>query len=344
MNYFRPAVEALSGYVPGEQPQERRFIKLNTNENPYPPSPKVVEAIRRAAGDRLRTYPDPLATEFRNAAGKVLGVPPEWIVACNGSDDALTMLIRACLDAGDTVAVPSPSYTLYEVLAKIQGCGYREHPFTDDWRLPADFADEARLCLIPNPNSPSGTSLPPEELLALAQSASCLVVADEAYADFADESCVPLTAECDRLVVTRSLSKSYGLAGLRFGFVVAQPVVIEALCKVKDSYNCDALALAGATAALEDQQFVRQTISKIRTTRQRLRLSLLELGFDVSASHANFVWARKSAPVEPIYRTLKERGILVRYLTYPSYGEGLRISVGTDDETDQLLDELRQIV
>ena len=344
MSYFRSTIDAMAGYTPGEQPQAGAYLKLNTNENPYPPSPRVLEAIADAANARLRLYPDPVAQAFRATAGKVLGVPPDWIVACNGSDDALTILARACCSEDDLLVAPTPSYPLYRVLAQIQGCRYQERPFTSDWRLPEGFCAGARLALVPNPNSPTGTTMPTTDLLATAQSADCLLVADEAYADFAQSHCIGLVKECERLVVTRTLSKSYGLAGIRFGFVVAQPAITRALVKVKDSYNCDALSIAAATAALADQDYFRETVAKIRVTRRRLEVSLQELGFQVAPSQANFAWARADRPLEPIYQALKERRILVRHLSYPEYGEGLRISVGTDEEIDRFLDELRTIV
>lgn len=344
MSYFRPNVERMKGYTPGEQPQLQGFIKLNTNENPYPPSPAVAEAIREFNMDRLRFYPDPVANRFREAASSVLGVPPDWIVACNGSDDALTILTRACMGPDDLMVAPTPSYPLYKVLADIQGCRYEQRPFAEDWTLSRDWTAGAKLAFLPNPNSPTGSYLPPRRILEMAESASALLVADEAYAEFAEENCVGLIQECERLVVTRTFSKAYGLAGIRFGFVVAQPVVSQTLLKVKDSYNCDAISIAAATAAISDQAYFREIRAKILATRQRMQQSFQKLGFDVLPSSANFVWIRREQPVFPIYEELKRRQILIRYLNYEGYGDGLRISVGTDAEIDALLDALKQIV
>lgn len=344
MGYFRPNVERLSGYIPGEQPQTAGYIKLNTNENPYPPSERVLEAIRQAATDRLRLYPDPVATRFRETAAELLGVGADWIVACNGSDDALTILVRACLSSDDVFMSPIPSYGLYSVLADIQGCRFEERDWAGEGKLPVDFGKGAQLAVLANPNSPTGTFVEPGDILEAAQRADCLLVADEAYADFAETNCVPLVRECERLVVTRTLSKSYSLAGIRFGYIVAQPRIAATFLKVKDSYNCDAVSIAAATAALRDQDYFRQTRSKILATRRRLQSSLAELGFDVTSSHANFVWVRRRDPVEPIYRNLKERKILIRYFRYPRHGEGLRISVGTDEEIHELLVALREIL
>lgn len=321
-----------------------RFIKLNTNENPYPPSPAVLEAIQRTATDRLRYYPDPVATRFRETAAAVLGVEPDWIVPCNGSDDALTILTRACVGPEDLLISPTPSYPLYKVLADIQGCQYQQRPFTETWDLPDGWSTGAKLAFVPNPNSPTGTHIPCQRLLNVAQSATGLVVADEAYGDFAEENCVGLVKSCDRLVVTRTFSKAYGLAGIRFGFVVAQPHICKTLLKVKDSYNCDALSIAAATAAIADQDYFQQTRSQIIATRARMEQTFSNLGFAVTPSSANFVWIQRSEPVFPIYEELKRRRILIRYLKYEGYGDGLRISVGTDSEIDTLLENLRQIV
>jgi histidinol-phosphate aminotransferase len=344
MSYFRKNIDAMAGYKPGEQPQGGRFIKLNTNENPYPPSPKVIEAIRKFDCDRLRLYPDPIAQRFRETAGSVLGVPAECILACNGSDDALTILTRACVDENGLLVSPTPSYPLYHVLAQIQNARMELRPFTADWQLPENFTQHASLAIIANPNSPTGTAIPPDRILSVAQAAKCLVVADEAYADFTEENCIPLIPRCERLVVTRSLSKSYGLAGIRFGFIVAQPAIIESLMKVKDSYNCDAISIVAATAALADQEYFHSTRAKIIATRRRLQDALVQLGFSVLDSHANFVWIQRPEPVEPLYLALKERQIFIRYLRFAGYGEGLRISVGTNEEIDAFLEAIRSLV
>ena len=335
----------MAGYTPGEQPRGSEFIKLNTNENPYPPSLRVFEAIRQAlTGDRLRKYPDPLGTAFRQTAGRVLGVDPDAILPGNGSDDLLTIITRAFVPEGGLVASPTPSYILYRSLAEIQGARYQAVPYTDDWRLPDPWPiPDAQLTFIANPNSPSGTLVAGPALENLLDGLSCPLVLDEAYVDFADSHGLDL-AERGNVIVTRSLSKSYSLAGIRFGYAVADPALIRELIKVKDSYNCDALSVAAATAAMEDQDYLRGTRAKILATRGRLIRELGKLGFHVCPSQANFVWCRRSdLPVKPIYEELKRRLILVRYMVYEGYGDGLRISVGTDVEIDRLLAELRRI-
>ncbi len=244
MSYFRPEIEQLAGYVPGEQPQGGKFIKLNTNENPYPPSPAVGRAIAAVLEKGLTRYPDPMATAFRRRAGEVLGVDPDWILCGNGSDDILTILTRSLVGEGERLRLPYPSYILYKTLAQLQGAEANEVGFERDWSLSDKFsapADGLKLAFLPNPNSPSGTVLPPERVLELADRLPCPLLVDEAYADFAAQSCLPLVAQNEKIMVSRSLSKSYALAGLRFGFLVAQPHLIEQFVKVKDSYNVDAL-------------------------------------------------------------------------------------------------------
>jgi histidinol-phosphate aminotransferase len=343
---IRPNIRAMAGYVPGEQPRDSVYIKLNTNENPYPPSPRVFEALREAlTGDRLRKYPDPMGTVFRQAAGRVLGVDPDAILIGNGSDDVLTIITRAFVPEGGLVVSATPSYILYRTLAELQGARFQTVPFTDDWSVPSPWpARGADLTFLCNPNSPSGSALPPPVVERLAEEVGGPMVLDEAYVDFADAHGLHLTRR-DNVIVARSFSKSYALAGIRFGFAVAQPALVRELVKVKDSYNCDVLSLVAATAAIEDQDYLRQTRARIIATRTRLSEALKGLGFDVTSSQANFVWCRRSdQPVKPIYEELKRRMILVRNMVYDGYGDGLRISVGTDEEVNRLLDELARIV
>jgi histidinol-phosphate aminotransferase len=344
--YIRSGIRAMAGYTPGEQPRSGRFIKLNTNENPYPPSPRVVAAIQEPlSGDRLRKYPDPLGIAFRQTAGRVLGVDPDAVLIGNGSDDILTMVTRAFVPEGGLVVSPTPSYLLYHTLAEIQGARFQAVPFTSTWQLPAPWPVRgAHLTFLPNPNSPSGTAIPTAELERLAEELDGPLILDEAYVDFADTHALHL-AQRPNVIVTRSLSKSHSLAGIRFGFAVADPTVVRELLKVKDSYNCDVLSLAAAAAALEDLDYLRSTRARILATRQRLTAALCAQGFDVTASQANFVWCRRTErPVQPIYEELKRRLILVRYMTYEGYGDGLRITIGTDAEIDRLLEELGRIL
>jgi len=348
MSYFRSNIGSMSGYVPGEQPQEDGFIKLNTNENPYSPSPAVAVAVHEALQRGLQKYPDPMAERFRRRASELLDISPEWILAGNGSDDILTIITRALVGEGQLLRLPYPSYILYRTLAELQGARSEEIHFETDWSLPAAFGvggDDLRLVFLANPNSPSGTVVPPEAVLDLARRLPCPLLVDEAYADFAETNCVDLVMKNDRIMVSRSLSKSYALAGLRFGYLVAQPQLIEQFVKVKDSYNCDALSIAAATAALGDQAWLVQTREKILRSRGRLMAAMMDLGFIVPDSQANFVWATNGQrSVRSMYEELKRQRILVRYMAYPGWGDGLRITVGTDEEIETCVTKLREIV
>ncbi len=346
--YFRPEVLRMAGYTPGEQPQTGKFIKLNTNENPYPPSPAVARAIQQVLEQGLARYPDPLATAFRLQAADRLGIDPDWILCGNGSDDILTIVTRALVGPGDTLRFPHPSYLLYATLAELQGARAEEVDYSAEWDLPDAFAQpdpRVKLAVVANPNSPTGTVVTKERFLEVAERLRCPVLIDEAYVDFADQHCLDLVRADERIMVSRSLSKSYALAGLRFGFLVAQPQLIAQFRKVKDSYNCDALSIAGATAAFADEEWFVENRRRILATRDRLTAELRELGFHVMDSQANFVWAEHPAqPARTIYQKLREQRVLVRYMNYPRWKDGLRISVGTDAQIDVLLSLLRQMV
>jgi len=360
MSYFRPEVDAMAGYVPGEQPQAGKFIKLNTNENPYPPSPAVATAVEQALSAGLGRYPDAMATAFRTRAAEVHGVDPDWILCGNGSDDILTILTRAMVPTGARLRLPYPSYILYNTLAKIQGAQSEEIPFNAGWTLSDDFAkgaDDLRLVFLPNPNSPSGTVVSKQEILELAGRLSCPLLVDEAYADFAEFNCIDLVHQADNILVSRTMSKSYGLAGIRFGYVIAQPHIIAGLSKVKDSYNCDSLSIAAATAAIDDQAWLAENRSRVIATRERLTGAMRGLGFTVVDSQANFVWCTDpDRPLQPFYEKLKASRVLVRYMNYNraaaesdsagmfSAGEGLRISVGTDDQIDACIQLLKAMM
>jgi len=352
MQFVRPNIAVMHGYVPGEQPRGQEFIKLNTNECPYPCSPAVKAAIGRVLQVGLQRYPDPMSNAFRERAAALLApelpaITPDWILCGNGSDDLLTIITRAFVGEGDLIRFPRPSYILYGTLAEIQGAQSEQIGFQPDWSLGADFAAAAprlALAFLANPNSPSGTVVPPTEVARLAAALPCPLIVDEAYADFAETNCLALVAQNERILVTRTLSKSYALAGLRFGYVVAQPQVIEQLTKVKDSYNCDALSIAGATAAIDDRAWFDRTRAAIVANRTRLTAELRRAGFACVDSQANFVWCRHAAQdSRGLYEQLKAAGILVRYMNYAGWGDGLRISVGTDEQIDVLLQKLADL-
>jgi histidinol-phosphate aminotransferase len=268
----------------------------------------------------------------------VLGVEPDWILCGNGSDDILTILTRAFVGEGDLLRLPYPSYILYRTLAEIQGAQHEEVRFNDDWSLPEEFkaaTNRLKLAFLPNPNSPTGTVIAPGEILRIAEALPCPLLVDEAYGDFAEQNCLDLVRQNEKVMVSRTLSKSYGLAGLRFGFLIAQPQVVAELIKVKDSYNCDALSIAGATAAIDDQAWFVANRAKVIATRQRLTSALEQLGLSVIPSQANFVWCtHPTRPAQPLYEELKSNRVLVRYMNYPGWADGLRISVGTDEQVD----------
>jgi histidinol-phosphate aminotransferase len=344
----RPEIASMQGYTPGEQPQVGKFIKLNTNENPYPPSPAVGRAINTTLERGLSRYPDPMANAFRQRAAEVLGFERDWIMCGNGSDDILTIVTRAFVGQGELLRLPYPSYVLYKTLAQLQGAEAEEVLFESDWSMSDKFSaarQNLKLAFLPNPNSPSGTVLSPERILQLADRLPCPLLVDEAYADFAEMNCLALVKQNEKIMVSRTLSKSYALAGLRFGFIVAQPQVIEQLMKVKDSYNCDALSIAGATAAIDDQAWLADNRAKILATRARLTAGLRKLGFQVVDSQANFVWTiHPSKPAKSLYEALKAQRVLVRYMNYAGWGDGLRISVGDDGQIDACLALLQSMV
>ncbi len=347
--FVRSEIAAMDGYTPGEQPQAGKFIKLNTNENPYPPPAGIRRAVEEVLERGLQKYPDPMANAFRTRVAELLRLPgKDWVLCGNGSDDILTICTRAFVGQGDLLRLPYPSYILYRTLAQLQGARWEEVRFNGDWSLPAAFGSPAaglKLAFLPNPNSPTGTMVSREAVLELAERLPCPLLVDEAYVDFADFSCVDLVAKNEKILVSRTLSKSYGLAGLRFGYLVGQPQMINELIKVKDSYNCDSLSIAAATAAINDEPWLADNRRKIVATRGRLTAGLTELGFEVIPSQANFVWCNhtQQAP-KPLYEKLKAAQVLVRYMNYPGWCEGLRISVGTDEQIEALLSLLKGMV
>ena len=339
--YHRPEIDLMAGYVPGEQPRPGEAVKLNTNENPYRASDRVDEAIRTACEAGLSRYPNALGEPFREAAAEVYGVERDMVLCGNGSDDILTILTRTFVGSGELLRLPRPSYILYKSLAEIQGARAEEVRFDDQWQLPPEFGqpkEGLKLVFLPNPNSPSGTVIAKDKILELAGQLPCPLVVDEAYADFAEFHCIDLVAKCEKIIVTRTLSKAYSLAGLRFGYLFAQPHLVEQMIKVKDSYNCDALSIAAATAAILDRDWQRDNRRKLLATRTRLTDGMRQLGFRVPDSQANFTWnVHPTLPHKPIYEYLKRHGYLVRYMNYAECGDGLRISVGTDEQIDDCI-------
>jgi len=329
--------------VPGEQPGAgRRVIKLNTNENPYPPSPRVLEALARAVDASVRLYPDPEATALRTLAARLYSVPVDHVLAGNGSDEVIALLLRATVDPGDRVAFPAPTYSLYDTMVAVQGGEVVRVPWPPDFTLPPALSDTgAKLTFLCNPNSPSGTFVPVDQIEALARAVRGLLVVDEAYVDFAHDHALRLVGRLPNVVVLRTLSKSFSLAGLRVGFVVAQPDLLAGLRTVKDSYNLNRLSQVAAEAALADLPTMQANVARIRATRATLTAGLERLGYAVLPSEANFVLARRvGVDQAPVARALAERDILVRHFPVPELADALRITVGTDSEIAALLDAL----
>ncbi len=343
----RPHITAMAGYAPGEQPQTGGFIKLNTNENPYPPSPRVMAALREAVSERLRLYPDPVASEFCKVAALLHGVEPEMVMAGNGSDDLLTILTRTFVGPGDIAAFPSPSYLLYSTLVALEDGKPQFVPYSSDWKLAPTALEIPGLALfyLANPDSPSGTAMTREQIAELATALDCPLVVDEAYADFADPGChaIPLVKDHPNVIVTRSFSKGYSLAGMRLGYLIAQAETVSQLIKVKDSYNCNTLSQVAGIAGLRDQAYLAETRSRILATRSRLTRRLRAMGYTVPDSQSNFVWATGGRDARDTFSRLKDQKILVRLMSYPGFPNGLRISIGTDAEIDRLLAALEQM-
>ena len=348
--FWSPVVQTLSPYVPGEQPKNQDgIVKLNTNENPYPPSPRALAAIS-AAAERLRLYPDPGATALRETIARTYRVAPEEVFVGNGSDEVLAHTFQALLKHDAPLLFPDITYSFYPVYSRLYGVSYEEVPLDAAMRL--EIADYRRPCsaiLFANPNAPTGIALPRQSIEALlAEHPDQLVVVDEAYVDFGGESAVPLVARHDNLLVVQTLSKSRALAGLRVGFAIGQRPLIEALERVKDSFNSyplDCLAIAGAVAAIEDDSWFQETRRRIMASREALVRDLAGLGFEVLPSAANFVFARhpRRSGAE-LAKALRERGVLVRHFNKPRIADFLRITVGSEEQCARLIALARDLV
>lgn len=340
--YFRSNITAMRGYVPGEQPQEEGYVKLNTNENPYPPSPRVLAALKKAVAPTLRLYPEPLSDSLRAVAASVYGVRVENIIVGNGSDELLSMLMRSVIGLGDRVAYAMPTYSLYETLIEIQGGVAAVVDYPENFSIPnALAAQNAALTFLCNPNSPSGTLVSLQEIDRLARSVSGILVVDEAYVDFADTegaSVLPLIRQLPNLVVLRTFSKSFSLAGMRVGVAFAPEPIIGGMMKVKDSYNVNRLSLVAATAALQDLPWMARNVRRIQRNRRQLIAGVQKLGFQALPSQSNFVLARKPGKnLKEAYEALKRQRILVRYFDAPGLRDCIRITVGTAREIAVLL-------
>lgn len=342
----RKALEGFQPYVPGEQPPDGEgWVKLNTNESPLPPSPKVVEAIKDAAGDSLRLYPSPTAAPAREAIARRFGVGGAQVTVGNGGDELIELCFRAFAGAGDTVAFPTPTYPLFDPLCRIHEARPSTHPTETFSELPASLAaDPSPLKFIVNPNSPTGALFALAGIEAVAAASPGVVAIDEAYVDFASRSCLQLLARFDNVLILRTFSKSYGLAGMRIGFALGSPALIEALDAVKDSYNVDRLAIVAAAAAIRDEEHHRRLVEEVVRHRGELSAALTGLGFEVVPSEANFVFARPPRPALEVVTALRERKILVRHYDREPIAGWIRITVGTGEQHEKLLIALKEIL
>jgi len=345
MGYFRNNIDKMLGYAPGEQPTRLGgWIKLNTNENPYPPSPDVEKVLHDLKVEDLRLYPNPRAEDVLEFIAGRFGLKPENVLAGNGSDDILTIAIRSFVGEGDFIACPEPTYSLYPVLASIQGALCKKIELNPDFSLPVDFTERlsgVRLVLIPRPNAPTGTVFSLDSMHKLCSEFKGVVLIDEAYADFSEDNCVFFVKEYPNVIISRTLSKSYSLANVRFGYAIASKDLIEGMMKVKDSYNVNGITQKIALAALKDNDYLMLTIEKVKATRIRVKKSLEKLNFKVCESGGNFLFASPpTRDAAALYEKLKENGILVRFFPGEITGQYIRISIGTDEEMDAMLDVL----
>ena len=337
------SVRRLEAYTPGEQPKSRSVVKLNTNENPYPPSPACAKVLRDFDLDRLRRYPDPVFADLRAELAKLTGADSDCIFIGNGSDEVLAVAARTFVDDGESIASLDPSYSLYKTLAAIRNVKWTGADPADKAKL---AKAKAALFLWTNPNAPTGTFADPAQIADFARRFPGVTIVDEAYADFAKANCMPLAvAPANRkLLVMRTFSKSYSLAGLRVGYCVGPKDLIDAMYKVKDSYNIDAIAQAVALAAVRDQAWMKANVAKVIRTRTAFVRALEQRGWDVLPSEANFVFARPpQLPAAQIFEELRGRHIYVRYFTGPKTGDRLRVTIGTDAQMKKLLKALDEL-
>ncbi len=348
MKYWNKRLQQMTEYIPGEQPDNlNEFIKLNTNENPFPPSPAVLEALQKACNGDLRRYPNPNAQMVRELFAKKNSLTENNVFVANGSDEVFTLLFRGFIEPDGLAAFPYPSYALYYTMAEANGIAYDKITLDKNLDIPFDefLKKKYNLVIIANPNNPTGKGVPIDQIKKFCAKFKGLLVADEAYVDFYNETALPLIKEFDNIIITRSFSKSYSLAGLRVGLAIAHKDIIQGLIKLKDSYNVDRIAQAGAYAALLDERGFNYNISMVRNNKEYLEEALASLGFESVPSKANFVFTKHpTVSAKLLYETLKENKILVRYFDGPIQSEYIRITVGTMMEIKRLITVLSEII
>jgi histidinol-phosphate aminotransferase len=352
--FWSKTVKELTPYVPGEQPKLSQLIKLNTNESPYGPSPKALAAIAATNNEALRLYPDPNADALKQSIAKLHGLTPNQVFIGNGSDEVLAHAFLGLLKHEDPILFPDITYSFYPVYCKLYGIAFDNIPLSDDFSISvADYLKKNNGrnggIIFPNPNAPTGKALPLKDIETLLQSnQDSVVVIDEAYVDFGTSSAVSLIKQYNNLLVTHTLSKSYALAGLRVGYAVGHPDLIEALERVKNSFNSypiDKLAMAGAMAAIEDQDYLKRISQAVITTRENLIQSLNSLGFETIPSSANFIFTKHPKhDAEKLSAALREKHIIVRHFKLPRIDQYLRITIGTDEQCGALIKAIKEII
>jgi histidinol-phosphate aminotransferase len=342
---IRESVRQTPAYTPGEQPQTAGYIKLNTNENPYPPPPEIATAIAEEL-EKLRLYPDPLSRQLRQAAAQVWGVDTNQIIAGNGSDDILNIALRTFVNPGESIAFLDLTYSLYDTISRVHGAQIIKFKTNDKFELDSPIiCPEAKLIFLASPNPPLGKNLNRSYLEETCTQAQGIVLIDEAYVDFADEHHLDFFRKYKNVIISRTMSKGYSLAGMRIGFGIADVAIIEQMDKVRDSYNLDRLAQSLGREAFQHQEYFQKVWQKVRLTRNRLITALRDLGFIVFDSEANFILASPpSMKAEQFYQQLKERQVLVRYFQHPRIRNYVRISIGTDAEIERLLEVTRELL
>lgn len=343
-------VKRADPYVPGEQVNDSTVLKLNTNENPYPPSPKVIEAIQAEMSDKLQLYPSPTADDLRTEIGAHYDLEPSQVFIGNGSDEVLAFSFMAFFEPGKKIRYPEITYSFYPVYAKLFDISYEEVPLNEDFSLAVEqfFGSEGGV-ILPNPNAPTSLYTAIDDIEEIVKNnPDQVVIIDEAYVDFAMTSAATLISKYDNLLVIQTMSKSRSLAGLRVGFALGNPSLIDALIRIKDSvnsYTIDRLALVGAKAAFEDDVYFKTVTAKIVSTRENVITKMTQLGFTVLPSKANFIFAtHENYAAATLYESLKKEGVLVRYFDAPKISNYLRITIGTDQDMERFFSKLEGIM
>lgn len=348
--YWSEITKSIEPYVCGEQPKDRKYIKLNTNESPYPPSPKVLEAIKNAANGDLRLYPDPDCDELRKTIAEYYNLSKDEIFIGNGSDEVLAFSFLTFFNTNETIIFPEISYSFYPVYAGLYNLNYKLAKLEDDFSIPiGEFAEKNGGVIIPNPNAPTGRCLDTESIKRILNyNSNKVVIIDEAYIDFGGNSVVGLIKEYDNLLVIQTLSKSRSLAGIRVGFAMGNKELIQGLNRVKNSFNSytiDRVAAAAAVSAIKDKEYFTQCVTKVINTRERIIKTLNALGFNVVPSKANFIFiTHKDYEASDLFAKLREKSVLVRYFNKDRINNYLRVSIGSDEEMDFFIEKLQEII